>query len=72
MNNKPNTITMLAIFVALGVVLVAGLIAIPAIDQAHASDLGKTIRDKVHKHTDGLKDKIRHKLSGGGGGHHRQ
>ncbi len=41
--NNANTV-MLAVFVALGVTLVAGLIAIPTIEQAHASILSDRLQ----------------------------
>ena len=47
--NKTDTV-MLAVFVALGITLVAGLIAIPTIEQAHAassSSLGGSIEDRL-------------------------
>jgi|RhiMethySRZTD1v2_1073278.scaffolds.fasta_scaffold2390879_2 hypothetical protein len=47
--NKTNTV-MLAVFVALGLALVAGLIAIPSIEQAHAaasSSLAGSIEDRL-------------------------
>ena len=48
--NKTNTV-MLAVFVALGLALVAGLIAIPSIEQAHAaassSSLSGSIEDRL-------------------------
>ena len=48
--NKTNTM-MLAVFVALGLTLVAGLIAIPTIEQAHAaassSSLPGSIEDRL-------------------------
>jgi hypothetical protein len=65
---KTNTI-LLSLAVAFGVILAAGLIAIPAIEEAQASDLAKSILDKVHERTDGLKDKIRSGLLDGGHGH---
>jgi hypothetical protein len=43
--NQTNTV-MLAIFVALGVVLVAGLLVIPAIDQAQARSVTASTRNK--------------------------
>ena len=53
---------MLAVFVALGVTLVAGLIAIPAIDQAQASLIG-AIRDRIQ-----LQNELRSSILG----EHRQ
>ena len=41
-----TNILMVAIFVALGVMLVAGLIAIPAIDEAHARNAIASKRNK--------------------------
>jgi hypothetical protein len=74
MNNKSNTTTttMLAIFVALGVILVAGLIAIPAIDQAHASNATSDSRKNGQqgaKSSDGKRQG--HGGGNGGGGHSR-
>jgi hypothetical protein len=44
---KQNTNTlMVAIFVALGVVLIAGLMVIPAIDEAHARNAVASERNK--------------------------
>ena len=66
--NQRNTV-MLVVFVALGVTLVAGLIAIPAMDQAQASLVGdrvklaKAVRDKT---TLAISDRV-----GLGGGHTR-
>jgi hypothetical protein len=69
MNKQQKTnAMMLSLAVAFGVILTAGLIAIPAIEEAHACDLDKAICDKVHERVDALKAKIRDRLPGGGGG----
>ena len=64
---------MIAIFVALGVMMVAGLIAIPTAQAVSRSDLDKQIRDQVSKGTSGLsglKDRIISQVIGGGNGGH--
>jgi hypothetical protein len=43
--NQTNTL-MITLFIALGVMLVAGLIAIPAIDEAHARNSIASERNK--------------------------
>ena len=60
---------MIAIFVALGVMMVAGLIARPAAQAVSRSDLDKQIRDQVSKGTSGLKDRIISQVNEGVGGH---
>jgi uncharacterized membrane protein YjgN (DUF898 family) len=45
-NMNQRSIIMLAVLTALGVVLVAGLIAIPAIDEAHARSSIASARNK--------------------------
>jgi hypothetical protein len=75
MNNKTNitsTAAMLAIFVALGVVLVAGLIAIPALDQAYASNATSDSKKNGQQGTESSDGKRQGRGGGnGGGGHHR-
>ena len=46
MNHTNTNTVMVATFVALGIMLVAGLIAIPAIDQAHARNAIASERNK--------------------------
>ena len=48
--NKTNTM-MLAVFVALGLTLVAGLIAIPTVEKAQA-DLGSIIKKRIQLQQD--------------------
>jgi hypothetical protein len=51
---------MLAVFVALGVTLAAGLIAIPAIHEAQASLIGNAINDRIKLH-----NALRNQITGG-------
>ena len=57
--NQKSTV-MLAVFVALGVTLAAGLIAIPAIHEAQASLIGNAISDRIKLH-----NALRNQIIGG-------
>jgi signal transduction histidine kinase len=58
---QKDTAIVVAAFIVLGVILAAGLIAVPAIEKAQASLIG-AIRDRIKLHND-LRDAIL------GGGH---
>jgi hypothetical protein len=58
--NKSNTVVF-AVFVALGITLVAGLIAVPTIEKAQA-DLGSLIKKRIQ-----LQESLRSQILGGSG-----